>query len=256
MPAASLERPRSAKSQTVKAQLRIRERILNGALRPGQRIPELAMVAELGVSRTPVRTALARLAAEGLVEPIRTGGFAVRGFTESDMLDAIELRGTLEGLAARFAAERGVADEALGSVQECLERIDVVIARPSLTADVFSEYIVLNGRFHELVVDLAESDVVKSMIARAAALPFASPAALVHPRFPDPDGPRELAIAQDQHRRVIEAIVAREGARAEAIMREHAQIVKRNLVEVFRVRAGLGLLPANLLVDGDHERDA
>jgi len=250
-PVASLERPRSAKSQTAKAQLQIRERILNGVLRPGQRIPELAMVAELGVSRTPVRTALARLAAEGLVDPIPTGGYAVRAFTQADMLDAIEVRGTLEGLAARLAAERGVAAEALAPIHDCLDRIDALVAQPVLTPEIFAEFTVLNGRFHEMVVGLAESDVVRSMVARAAALPFASPASLVHPRFPDPHGTRELAIAQDQHRRVIEAIVQREGTRAEAIMREHVQIVKRNLTEVFGARPRLALVPANVIVGGD-----
>ena len=94
--------------QTVKALLGIRELILSGELPPGARISELAVVERIGVSRTPVRAALARLQEEGLLEPIASRGYAVRAFSEVEIRDAIEVRGTLEGLAARFAAERGV----------------------------------------------------------------------------------------------------------------------------------------------------
>ena len=95
-------------SQTVKAQLRLRELIVGGVLKPGQRIAELALVERIGVSRTPIRMALVRLQEEGLLEALPSGGFMVKDFSEEDIRDAIELRGTLEGLAARLAAERGV----------------------------------------------------------------------------------------------------------------------------------------------------
>ena len=78
-------------------------------MRPGERISELQAVETTGVSRTPVRMALVRLEEEGLLEAIPSGGFMVKAFSERDILDSIELRGTLEGLAARFAAERGVS---------------------------------------------------------------------------------------------------------------------------------------------------
>ena len=98
----------SSAPQTVKAQLALRELILGGELKPGTRIAELWLVERLRVSRTPVRLALVRLAEEGLLDALPNGGYAVKDFSESDIVDAIELRGTLEGLAARFAAERGV----------------------------------------------------------------------------------------------------------------------------------------------------
>ena len=96
-------------SQTVRVQLRLRELILGGELKPGARIAELTLVERLGASRTPIRMALVRLQEEGLLEALPHGGFAVKDFSESDIHDAIELRGTLEGLCARLAAERGVS---------------------------------------------------------------------------------------------------------------------------------------------------
>ena len=90
-------------SQTLAALLRLRDLILEGGLAPGERLSELAVVERLGVSRTPVRAALARLEHEGLVEALPGGGYAVREFSRADVNDAIEIRGVLEGLAARLA---------------------------------------------------------------------------------------------------------------------------------------------------------
>jgi GntR family transcriptional regulator, vanillate catabolism transcriptional regulator len=96
----------AAGSRTTKATLGLRELIFNGELAPGQCVPEVAVAVRLGVSRTPLRLALGTLAHEGLLKPLTGGGFLVCSFTLDDVADAIELRGVLEGTAARFAAER------------------------------------------------------------------------------------------------------------------------------------------------------
>ena len=107
-PAADVHDGAAGALQSVRAQLRLREMILAGELAGGLRIAELALVERLGVSRTPIRAALQRLEQEGLLQRLAGGGYAVRTFSETDVSDAIALRGTLEGLAARLAAERGV----------------------------------------------------------------------------------------------------------------------------------------------------
>lgn len=244
---------RRANSQAVKAQLEIRDLILNGKLRPGERLSELSMVELLGVSRTPVRTALVRLEEEGLLEAIPSGGFAVREFSERDIFDAIELRGTLEGLAARLAAERGVSDNDLEPVRECLLNIDRVLARAPLSVDAFSEYVELNVTFHQLLVGLAGSHIIAREAERVSALPFASPSALVMAQSVGADGRRVLLIAEEQHRCVVEAIERREGARAESIMREHARLSARNLARVLHSPPALRLVVGGSLVrEGDH----
>src|SRR5579862_6670887 len=93
-------------SQTGRTLLSLREMLLRGDFAPGDRISELPLVARLGVSRTPIRLALDRLAHEGLLEVSPGGGFVVREFTLTDVWDAIEMRGVLEGTAARLGAER------------------------------------------------------------------------------------------------------------------------------------------------------
>jgi DNA-binding GntR family transcriptional regulator len=169
----------SSGSQAVKAQLRLRELILSGDLPGGARIAELALVEKLGVSRTPIRAALMRLEQEGLLEVLPNGGYAVRTFSERDVSDAIELRGTLEGLMARLAAERGVAPVVLREARECLDQIDEVLRRPALDDETFPRYVHLNQRFHTLLVEMAASPVIARELERVVSLPFASPSGFV-----------------------------------------------------------------------------
>ena len=109
-------------SQTTKATLGLRELLLSGAFKPRERVPELRLVEELGVSRTPLRIALMTLEHEGLLETLPGGGFVVREFTRTDIDDAIELRGVLEGTAARLAAERLESDDELELLRELCRR--------------------------------------------------------------------------------------------------------------------------------------
>jgi GntR family transcriptional regulator, vanillate catabolism transcriptional regulator len=217
--------------QAVKAQLRLREMILAGELPGGARIAELTLVERIGVSRTPVRAALMRLEQEGLLEGLPNGGYAVRTFSERDVADAIELRGTMEGLAARLAAERGVAPDVLAEARACLAEVDSLLERPALDDEAFTRYVTLNQRFHNLLSDMCGSPVLARELARVVSLPFASPSGFVVVQANTPRARDMLVVAQDQHRQVLEAIECREGARAEAIMREHSRLAQRNLRE-------------------------
>ncbi len=234
-------------SQALKAQLALRELILAGALAPGERIAELAMVDRLGLSRTPLRAALLRLEQEGLLEEIPSGGYAVRAFSEADIFDAIEIRGTLEGLAARLAAERGVSAPQLGELKDCVAALEEIVESGEMSADDFARYVPLNARFHALLVDLAQSAPLRREIERATSLPFASPSGFVEAQAILPESRRILIIAQEHHRLVVDAVQNREGARAEAIMREHARLAHRNLQLALR-GAGLSKVPGAALI--------
>jgi GntR family transcriptional regulator of vanillate catabolism len=225
-------------SQAVKAQQRLRELVLSGELAGGSRIAELALVERLGVSRTPIRAALLRLAQEGLLDELPGGGYAVRTFSERDVADAIELRGTMEGLAARLAAERRAAAVLLAEAREVLDGIDAVLAGPALDDAAFEGYVQLNARFHQLLGEMAGSPVLARELERVVRLPFASPSGFVGVQAGSHEGRDMLVVAQDQHRQVLEAIEAGEGSRAESIMREHARLARRNLREAVRSADG------------------
>jgi GntR family transcriptional regulator, vanillate catabolism transcriptional regulator len=237
-----------ATSQTVKAQLALRELILGGELKAGARIAELWLVERLKVSRTPVRLALVKLAEEGLLDALPSGGYAVKDFSEADIIDAIELRGTMEGLAARLAAERGVSPVLITEARECLARIEEALASAELSDETFAVYVLQNARFHALLSEMAGSELVSRQLEKTKALPFASPNGFVMAQSVGPHARDVLVVAQEQHRLVIEAIVQREGARAEALMREHARIARRNLQQALRSHQSLQLVPGASLI--------
>ena len=95
-------KPPAAESASVLAALR--QLIVDGRYPPGTRLAEIPVAAALGVSRTPVRLAFRTLEQEGLLRKSGKRGLEVRAFTEADVLCAVEVRGALEGLAARRLA--------------------------------------------------------------------------------------------------------------------------------------------------------
>jgi GntR family transcriptional regulator of vanillate catabolism len=238
--------PAEPTSQTVKAQLSLRELLLSGEFPPGTRMAELPLVERLGVSRTPLRLALATLEHEGLLENLDGGGYAVREFTQADIHDAIELRGVLEGTAARFAAERGASREQLARMRQLSAEMDPLVHRADV--DSFWEYVERNQAFHALLLEAAGSRVLERALERIVSLPFASPSAFVQGQAEIPESREILVIAQDHHRGLIEAIDRREAARAESLAREHARVARRNLEIVLRNREVLENIPGASLI--------
>jgi GntR family transcriptional regulator of vanillate catabolism len=211
----------------MKATLGVRELVLDGELAPGERVPEVALAERLGVSRTPLRIALATLSHEGLLEALRGGGFVVRSFTRADIADAIELRGVLEGVAARLAAERQRSPDELAQLVETAKQLDEVV--DDLSPESLARYVELNDAYHRELIALARSATLERAIANILVLPFASPGALVASQAVLPRSREILIVAQHQHRVLIDAIRAGHGARAEEIAREHARLALQNL---------------------------
>lgn len=235
-------------SQSLRAQLGLREMVLAGELTPGARIAELQLVERLGVSRTPIRTALVRLEEEGLLESLPSGGFTVKAFSEQDIHDAIEVRGTLEGLAARLAAERGAPAALLAQARALLAELDQVLEGAGIDEASFTAYVRLNESFHATLLAMAGSAVLARQLERAMRLPFAGANAFLMVQASGPKAHEILRIAQDQHRATIDAIERREGARAEALMREHARIAHRNLQIALSSAKSLQLVPGATMI--------
>jgi GntR family transcriptional regulator of vanillate catabolism len=219
--------PRGA--QTLKAQLRLRQMILDGELSAGERVPELMLVERTGVSRTPIRAALLRLAEEGLLEPASSGGFVVREFNEADVYDAIDVRGMLEGAAARRAAQRRPSCAELSDMRDCVGAMDAIVKRPVLGVEQFLDFVRLNEQYHSVLVSLARSPVLTRAVERIVTLPFASPSAFVMAQSALADAHQVLISSQEQHRAILDALAAGASARAESVARDHSNLAKRNL---------------------------
>lgn len=237
-----------AKTSALRAQISLRQRILNGDLPGGTRLYVVPLAEELGVSRTPVREALSRLSEEGLLERTRSGGFIIRSFAMTDVLDMIELRGVLEGTAARLAAERGVPECRMAGLRRLLAELDKCFDPGKEQVDLES-YSKLNDEFHAVLAGLCGSKVIEEEIARVVRLPFASPSAFLPYRSQIEGLVSTLAPAHAQHHALVEAIGARQGARAEALAREHTGAARRNVMQIFEAHApNSGAMPAMGLV--------
>lgn len=217
-----------AKTHAMRALLSLREKILSGEYAAGMRLLEVPTAEALEISRTPVREAMSRLVEEGLLERASSGGFMVRRFSFNDVTDAIELRGVLEGFAARLAAERGVAPALMEEIGGVVSQLDGCFGDRLSDVD-FESYSELNTSFHSLLAGLAGSEMIRRELERAAHLPFASPSAFLFNTDLFAAFHKSLHVAQEHHRALVEAIAAREGARAEALAREHARIARHNL---------------------------
>ena len=233
-------------SQTGRTLLNLREMLLRGDFNAGDRISELPLVARLGVSRTPIRLALDRLAHEGLLEVAPAGGFVVRGFTVADIWDAIEMRGVLEGTAARLAAERHNGASELAALRQYRDAMEAHSISSNI--DTFAQYMDLNEAFHAEIVTLSRSPLLRKTLDRVIALPFAAPSAVVFANARVPNAAHNFAVGQEHHHAIVEAIDQRHGARAEALAREHSRLSRRNLEAVLADRSLLSQVPGASLI--------
>lgn len=236
----------SPPSQLDKALLGLRTLVLSGSFDPGARLSEVAVAQQMGISRTPLRQAMDRLVTEGLLERIETGGCRVATITKEDITDAIELRGVIEGTAARLAAERGANPDLLAEAEAALARIDTALSH---TPDMdFGAYVRNNARFHNVLARLAGSALIEREIERVNRLPLASASAFLSEQVLIPDFRASLPRAQSQHRAILEAITHREGARAEALAREHARLARTNFNTITRQPKLAALVPGLAMV--------
>ncbi|MFL6665419.1 MAG: GntR family transcriptional regulator [Rhizobacter sp.] len=202
----------------------LRKLIIEGHYAAGTRLAEIPVSEALGVSRTPVRIAFRSLEQEGLLQPAGKRGFVVREFSDHDVLCALEVRGVLEGLAARRLAERGMGDAVRDTLLACVDEGAHVLAKGRLTKDAVGAWSRLNNRFHRAIVESTDSLVIADAIARNNHLPFASAdSIIIDPKALDREY-EKLRFAQLQHQLVFEALQQRESARVEMLMREHAYI--------------------------------
>lgn len=217
----------------------LRRLLAEGRYPAGSRLAEETVAHELGVSRTPVRLAFRTLAQEGLLESAGKRGFVVRAFSAEDVRCAVEVRGALEGLAARRLCERGLDAATRALFAQCLADGDAVLARGRLQADDVDRWGTLNARFHGALVAGAGSRVVADAIARNDHLPFASAGSITFEIDALDRETTKLQVAQLQHRLIVDALLSGEGARVEALVREHALIGVR-YGPIFGLRPVLG----------------
>jgi GntR family transcriptional regulator, vanillate catabolism transcriptional regulator len=246
---------RDSASQVARATQGLRRMLLQGEFHPGERIAEIPLSAKLGVSRTPMRLAFEKLRYEGLIKPLPNSGFAASEFSIDDIWDVLETRGVLEGAAARLAAERLLHSAEV----EPLRRIENSVEELLKSGDIeeFTDrYLDLNEDFHGYIVELSHNQSLRRMLSQLFRLPFTSPSAAVLIYKNAPEAQAAIRSAREHHRGLIEAIERREGARAEALAREHCRLSRQNLEIALANRTLLNEIPGGRMIRFPHAGEA
>ena len=204
----------STRAQTVV--LSLRDKILNGHYAPGARLNEIELSTALAVSRTPVRAALAILAAEGLLDYVPNSGYVVRSYTANDIEGVYAARSVLEGLAARTVAETGLSSGARGLLHQILTETETIAQRTEWTEATHDTWRRLNEQFHE-----------------SRSIPLLK---TVKFRWHDA---QTVKNSFTDHAELFDAIARGQSARAEHLAREHVYQAGRRLVANWR-KAGIG----------------
>lgn len=215
----------------------LRGLIIRGDLKAGERITETAAAGMLNVSRTPVRLALSILEHENLVEGETNKGYWVREFTVREYENTLAVRATMDGMAARLAAQNGLEPDASAALDEVIEGCQILLEKKRFESDDLQVYAKWNAIFHDTIALASGNVALERFLDRDMPLRFRS-ARMIFPF--DPDRARELVRrSQDDHVSILEAIRNSEGTRAEALMREHVEMPHRRAKQMVEEIGGV-----------------
>ncbi|AER66574.1 transcriptional regulator, GntR family [Thermovirga lienii DSM 17291] len=190
----------------------IRHKIITKQLKPGQRLPEVNIAAELGVSRTPVREALRRLASEGLVMIIPNSGARLASPSRKEMENTYVVREALECLAAELAA-KNITERALRRLEDTIA--DEIRAFEEKNLELYLE---VNEEFHRIIADSSGNRVLAEYIENILARTNA------YVMFYDPFYDIEDNPSIEQHKGIVKALRMRDQEKAVELMREHLKL--------------------------------
>jgi len=215
----------------------LRDWILHGRFKPGERIEEIPIAEQMKASRTPVRSALATLVNEGLIDYQPKRGYVVRAFEMETILTAYEVRAVLEGLACRKAAERGLSEEQAAVLRRCLQEGDRILAKGELLPEDHAPYQKMNVDLHTTLLSASGNPWVSRFAEQAQNIPYASDRIVLW------DVEHSIILrSHGDHHRIVEAVASRDATRAEQLMREHvyyAGVILKNNFERLMQHNGL-----------------
>lgn len=212
----------SAESQFDRATETLRALVLRGTFPLDVKLPEARVAELIGVSRTPARLAMAALERDGLLVRLPRRGFRVRSFSLDEVVEAIEVRGELEAVAARVAAEWGLKAELRTRMEDCIARAEDVLKARSFGAEERRAWCAVNDDFHIALVEASGMRPLAAAYAQVNLVPLASPQATIF-NVAEPELlRRQLTIAHEDHGRILRAMLERQSTRAAALVREHA----------------------------------
>ena len=223
-----------SRSESVVVELR--DMIMRGEFVAGFHLQEVPLAERMGVSRTPIREALNMLAKEGLLEPGPMRGYKIRTFTLGEIVEAYEVRATLEGTACRLLAETGLPEDVAARLQDSLEFGDRLIGRGMFTSAEHDPWLEMNNTIHSLLVSATRNAMLAQCVEQTQRVPLASARHVHWYRF-DKENYELAQSAHRDHHGIVDAILRRQAGRAEARMREHIHFSQELVREHFKNQA-------------------
>jgi len=206
----------------------LRDLIASGAYAPGSRLNENELAVALKVSRTPVRSALSTLAAEGLLVYRPNSGYSVRDFSSHDIKEIYAVRAELDGMSARLAAFNGLSDQQRGTHHRLLRETEHLIAEDRWNEDVCERWRSINRAFHAVIHEAADNSYLSRSIHQTDEIPFF---ALIRFKWYDKE---MLQRSHEEHVEISDAILNRQPSRAQSLEAEHVYRSGRRLVSNWR----------------------
>ncbi|MCB8840385.1 GntR family transcriptional regulator [Aurantimonas sp. VKM B-3413] len=200
-----------------------RQGILSGLIKPGERITEELLAERFGASRTPVRSALVRLAGDGFVEMTPRSGTIVKQRSAREIGEIYDVRALLESEAARLASERRDAAD-LARLKAVQGELDALAANGQESEARTEQLSILNRDFHQAILSASRNSTLADSAIRLMEIGFLINS---YANF----GPEEIERSLSDHRRLLVAIETRDAAWAEAIMRSHILGARNSLSE-------------------------
>jgi GntR family transcriptional regulator of vanillate catabolism len=212
----------AAESQFDRATETLRALVLRGSFPLDVKLPEARAAELIGVSRTPARLAMAALERDGLLVRLPRRGFRVRSFSLDEVVEAIEVRGELEAVAARAAAEKGLDVRFRARMEACIADAEKFLQAPAFAEAARRAWCDMNDAFHATLVEACGMRPLAAAYAQVNLVPLASPRATIF-NIAEPELlTRQLHAAHEDHGRILGALLDRESTRAAALVREHA----------------------------------
>jgi Transcriptional regulators len=199
--------------------LQLQSDILNGKYAPGDSLVETKLSEELGVSRTPIREAIRQLELEGLVQSIPNKGTLVKGISAQDIEDIYTIRMRIEGLAARWAAEK-ITDEELLELREALELEEFYTVKNDP-----GHLLRFDSKFHDIIFNASKSTPLKNMLQNFHLY-------VRRARNISMESPKRAQRMLEEHRAILHAIENRDPDAAERLTTEHIKNARDNLLKI------------------------
>jgi len=197
----------------------IKTEIVKGNLKPGTKLSEGKIAEQMRVSRTPIREAVRELAAEGFIEINPNRGMIVIEFSFEDLIEVLQIRRVLEGLAAYIAAKK-INEEEIKKLEKIIKQMNITIVKNDVLA--YSE---LNGEFHNLILKVCGNKRLMKICTNLSSSEHRFKIRSLR------NNPERLKYSLKEHQKILEAFKRKDSEQADRLSQKHIENILKNIID-------------------------